>query len=109
MGASRRAARLWFREGVFRPEQPRVLHHLPDASDLSRAPLPLESKGRTTRAAREMTERHVFADVDLPFHVWVKEGNRWVLRSRGAEAPGDEVNARGEAPRSSTSATPARR
>ena len=56
-----------------------------------------------------MTERHVFADVDLPFHVWVKEGNRWVLRSRAADA-GDEagISARGEAPRSSTSSQKAR-
>jgi len=22
----------------------------------------------------------MFADVSLPFHVWVKEGHRWVLR-----------------------------
>jgi hypothetical protein len=27
-----------------------------------------------------MNEKHVFAAVDLPFHVWVKEGGRWVLR-----------------------------
>jgi hypothetical protein len=27
-----------------------------------------------------MTEKYLFADVDLPFHVWVKEGARWVLR-----------------------------
>ena len=26
--------------------------------------------------------KHVFADVNLPFHVWVKEGSRWVLRER---------------------------
>lgn len=35
-----------------------------------------------------MTEKFIFADVDLPFHVWVREstpqGRRWVLR----EAPG---------------------
>ena len=35
-----------------------------------------------------MNEEHFFADVDLPFHVWVRErsgakGYRWVLR----EAP----------------------
>jgi len=30
-----------------------------------------------------MTNKYFFADVDLPFHVWVKEGGRWVLR----EAP----------------------
>ncbi|MGZ5042740.1 MAG: hypothetical protein ACXWG1_18940 [Usitatibacter sp.] len=29
---------------------------------------------------KPMTEKHVFAAVDLPFHVWVKEGSRWVLR-----------------------------
>jgi hypothetical protein len=27
-----------------------------------------------------MDEPHFFADVDLPFHVWVREGRRWVLR-----------------------------
>ena len=27
-----------------------------------------------------MTEKHIFADVSLPFHVWVKENQRWVLR-----------------------------
>jgi len=27
-----------------------------------------------------MNEKFVFADVDLPFHVWVREGSRWVLR-----------------------------
>ncbi len=26
-----------------------------------------------------MTEKRFFADVDLPFHVWVREGPRWVL------------------------------
>jgi hypothetical protein len=37
-----------------------------------------------------MNEQHFFADVDLPFHVWVREGDRWVLReapqARGHEA-----------------------
>jgi hypothetical protein len=27
-----------------------------------------------------MDHPHYFADVDLPFHVWVREGRRWVLR-----------------------------
>jgi hypothetical protein len=27
-----------------------------------------------------MKEKLMFADVSLPFHVWVKEGHRWVLR-----------------------------
>ena len=32
-----------------------------------------------------MTEQHFFADVDLPFHVWVREGRRWVLRDAAAQ------------------------
>ena len=33
-----------------------------------------------------MNEKHFYADVDLPFHVWVREssdapGFRWVLRA----------------------------
>jgi hypothetical protein len=32
-----------------------------------------------------MTEKYFFADVEQPFHVWVKEGRRWVLRDAGAE------------------------
>jgi len=32
------------------------------------------------RYIRCMTEKYLFADVDLPFHVWVKDGGRWVLR-----------------------------
>ena len=35
-----------------------------------------------------MTEKYVFADVDLPFHVWVKEGGRWVLRDAQPGLPG---------------------
>jgi hypothetical protein len=35
---------------------------------------------RPRRYSRPMTEKHIFADVDLPFHVWVKESGRWVLR-----------------------------
>jgi hypothetical protein len=30
-----------------------------------------------------MNENHVFADVEQPFHVWVREGKRWVLRDAG--------------------------
>ena len=46
-----------------------------------------------------MTEKHIFADVEQPFHVWVKEGTRWVLRDAApdlrieanvARAPGNE-------------------
>ncbi len=31
-----------------------------------------------------MNEQRIFADVDLPFHVWVREGRRWVLRDAAA-------------------------
>lgn len=45
-----------------------------------------------------MNDQHFFADVDLPFHFWVRErsgtrGFRWVLR----EAPNDEQGPRGPA------------
>jgi hypothetical protein len=32
-----------------------------------------------------MTEKYFFADVEQPFHVWVKEGTRWVLRDAGSD------------------------
>ena len=31
-----------------------------------------------------MEDQPLFADVDLPFHVWVREGRRWVLRNAAA-------------------------
>ena len=37
-----------------------------------------------------MDNKHFFADVDLPFHVWVREGDRWVLR-QAPQAPGAEA------------------
>lgn len=43
-----------------------------------------------------MTEKYLFADVDLPFHVWVKEGGRWVLREAGHATQGAVVNSPGE-------------
>ena len=45
-----------------------------------------------------MTEKHIFADVSLPYHVWVREGHRWVLRD-DAPRVDEEASAR-EAPRS---------
>ncbi len=36
-----------------------------------------------------MDEQPFFADVDLPFHVWVREGRRWVLRDAAARVHGD--------------------
>ena len=40
-----------------------------------------------------MNEKCFFADVELPFHVWVREDGRWVLRDArqprsGAQADG---------------------
>lgn len=32
-----------------------------------------------------MTERYFYGDVEQPFHVWVKEGTRWVLRDAGTD------------------------
>jgi hypothetical protein len=43
-----------------------------------------------------MTEKYVFADVDLPFHVWVREGGRWVLRDAASELQGGVANCRAE-------------
>jgi hypothetical protein len=40
-----------------------------------------------------MTEKYFFADVEQPFHVWVKEGARWVLRDAGTD-----LNVQGCAP-----------
>jgi hypothetical protein len=38
------------------------------------------------RETPAMNGKYYYADVDLPFHVWVRESGRWVLR----EAPGLE-------------------
>ena len=52
-----------------------------------------------------MSEQHYYADVNLPFHVWVREragarGYRWVLRkaSEMQDGNGAEPPARGEGP-----------
>ena len=36
-----------------------------------------------------MTEKHIFADVSLPYHVWIKEGHRWVLRDAALRVEAD--------------------
>jgi hypothetical protein len=46
-------------------------------------------------------EKFLFADVDLPFHVWVKEGRRWVLRDAGAELESRQASRVSEPPLSS--------
>lgn len=38
-----------------------------------------------------MDDQHFFADVDLPFHVWVREGRRWVLRDAGPRLKGESA------------------
>jgi len=51
----------------------------------------------TTRL-HPMDDQHFFADVNLPFHVWVREGRRWVLRDAGprlnAESGGERKGGR---------------
>lgn len=38
-----------------------------------------------------MDDQHFFADVDLPFHVWVREGRRWVLRDARPRLKGESA------------------
>ena len=38
-----------------------------------------------------MDEPHFFADVILPFHVWVREGRRWVLRDAQSRLKGESA------------------
>ena len=42
-----------------------------------------------------MNDQYFFADVDLPFHVWVRErtaeGHRWVLRAAPQSAEAGDV------------------
>ena len=43
-----------------------------------------------------MNEEHYYADVNLPFHVWVRErtgtkGYRWVLREASQAPCGDDA------------------
>ena len=47
---------------------------------------PPTDAARAGRYILPMTEKHVFADVDLPYHVWVRESGRWVLRDTAAQA-----------------------
>jgi hypothetical protein len=47
------------------------------------------------------TERYFFADVDLPFHVWVREGCRWVLRDAAVELQNRQASSGAEPPISS--------
>jgi hypothetical protein len=32
-----------------------------------------------------MTEKYIYADVEKPFHFWVREGKRWILRDGGPQ------------------------
>jgi hypothetical protein len=60
------------------------------------------------REELHMTEKYLFGDVDLPFHAWVKEGRRWVLREtvqgEPAQARGAEDAERSEARRKPSAA-----
>jgi len=44
-----------------------------------------------------MTEKHMFADVSLPFHVWMREGRRWVLRDAASQLAA-QASSRAEPP-----------
>lgn len=41
-----------------------------------------------TKPPQPMDETRFFADVNLPFHVWVREGRRWVLRDAAPRLDG---------------------
>ncbi|HZZ94691.1 MAG TPA: hypothetical protein VFE23_19175 [Usitatibacter sp.] len=51
-----------------------------------------------------MTEKYIYADVEKPFHFWVREGKRWILRDAGADLqksgqrPGSHPGNHGPAP-----------
>ena len=59
-----------------------------------------------------MNDEHYYADVDLPFHVWVREGKgrgfRWVLRHAADVQRGSaqRAAAAGDAPQGAPRATP---
>jgi hypothetical protein len=38
-----------------------------------------------------MEAPHFFADVNLPFHVWVREGRSWVLRDAASRFGGESA------------------
>jgi hypothetical protein len=44
-----------------------------------------------------MDEPRFFADVDSPFHVWVREGRRWVLRDASRLERNGGARERGDA------------
>jgi hypothetical protein len=46
-----------------------------------------------TNLCTAMQDQPFFADVDLPFHVWVREGRRWVLRDDAARLQGAAARA----------------
>jgi len=44
-----------------------------------------------------MTEKYIYADVEKPFHFWVREGKRWILRD-GASLQDKEAGRTGSVP-----------
>ena len=44
-----------------------------------------------------MTEKYIYADVEKPFHFWVREGKRWILRD-GASVQDKEAGRTGPLP-----------
>ena len=56
-----------------------------------------------------MEQQPFFADVDLPFHVWVREGRRWVLRDAASRMHGEGVRSAANDPDSRRRDKPAAR
>ncbi len=50
-------------------------------------------------------DERFFADVDLPFHVWVREGRRWVLRDARTRLQGAGAQGGPQDPRAPDAAT----
>jgi len=53
-----------------------------------------------------MEQQPFFADVDLPFHVWVREGRRWVLRDAAPRVQHDGVRSAANDPEHGTGDPP---
>jgi hypothetical protein len=46
-----------------------------------------------------MTEKYIYADVEMPFHFWVREGKRWILRDAGSLQHRDTARTGAPAPK----------
>jgi hypothetical protein len=46
-----------------------------------------------------MTDKYIYADVEKPFHFWVREGKRWILRDGGSLRDKDATRTGGVPPK----------